>query len=207
VYAGLYCVANADNKIKELTAHLDLSPLLNKQYKDLSAGQKTRVNIAKSLLNDPALLLMDEPTASLDPDIADRVLTFIERIKKERDISLLFTSHNMDEVARICDRVIFLDKGSIVAEDTPVGLTKRVKYAQLRLTFDGSRKPIQTYASEQGLEVEFPRRQVVTCSVEEPQIPKVIFGLSKVGVYMTDIDIKKPDLEDVFLDIARGGEG
>jgi len=205
VFAGLYNVPNPVKRIAELSERLELRGLLNKVYKDLSAGQKTRVNLVKSLLNNPRLLLMDEPTASLDPDIADKALTFIESLRKEHNVSILFTSHNMNEVTRICDRVIFLDKGNIVAEDTPLGLTKLVKFATLRLTFDGNKKPIIEYGAEEGLTLNFPRTQVVEFTIEEQNIPKVIFGLSKKGVYMTDIDTQKPRLEQVFLDIARGG--
>lgn len=206
VFAGLYKVSDARNKINVLSDKLDITAFFDKQYKSLSSGQKTRVNLVKSLLNDPELILMDEPTASLDPDIADRFMSIIEEFRKEKKLAILYTSHDMDEVTRICDRVIFLDHGKIVAEDTPLGLTKRITASNLQITFDGDRNPIQTYLSEMKLSHEFNRRQVVTISLEEKMVPKVIFGLSKVGVWMTDIEIKKPDLEDVFLDIARGGK-
>lgn len=205
VFAGLYEVENSKEKIAHLAKRLEFEDLLDQVYKSLSAGQKTRINIAKALLNDPKLILMDEPTASLDPDIADKVLTFVEELRTEKNTAILFTSHDMDEVARICDRVIFLDHGKIVAEDTPLGLTKRITHATLTLTFDGLQRPIREYLQKNNLQYSFLRRRVVRVELDEDKIPKVIFGLSKVGVYMTDIDIKKPDLEDVFLDIARGG--
>ena len=123
VFAGLYSVKNSSKKINELSEYFDTGDLMNKKYWDLSAGQKTRVNIIKSLLNDPEILLMDEPTASLDPDVADKLLTLIENLKKTKKISILYTSHEMDEVTRICDRVIFISHGKIVAEDTPIFTT------------------------------------------------------------------------------------
>src|SRR3989344_3071658 len=115
VYARLYSVKNPKNRILELIDYMEIRDLLHHQFLGLSAGQKTRVNLVKALINDPELILMDEPTASLDPDIADKTLTFLERMKKEKNLSILYTSYDMSEVTRICDEVIFLDHGKIVA--------------------------------------------------------------------------------------------
>ncbi len=116
VFATLYNVKHADAKIRELLEYFGVGHLIEQRYDSLSAGQRTRVNLAKCFLNEPELILMDEPTASLDPDIVDKVLSMIERLKAERQLSLLFTSHNMQEVERVCDRVIFMSKGQIVKE-------------------------------------------------------------------------------------------
>lgn len=207
VFAHLYSVQSPKKKIMELIDYFDSHDLLNQKYWDLSAGQKTRVNIIKSLLNDPELILMDEPTASLDPDIADKTLTLIEELKKSRNISLLFTSHDMDEIARICDRVIFLDKGKIVAEDTPLNLTKRSGKATLQLTFDGKKREMQQYLKEHHQDFSFINPYIVAIKTEEKLIPKLIFGISNTDLYITDIEVKKPTLEDFFLQIARGTKG
>lgn len=204
VFAGLYELKNPDKKIQELSEKLEIEETLNQQFWTLSSGQRTRVNLVKSLLNEPQLILMDEPTASLDPDIADKVLTLIETLREEKNLSILYTSHNMDEVARVCDRVIFLNHGKIVAMDTPLGLTKRVKNTKVKITFDGKRETVESYLKEKEMGFNFPRKQVVEVVIEEERIPKVLFGLSKTGIWLTDIDIKKPDLEDVFLNFARG---
>ena len=135
VFALLYQVKNPSEKIKKLTKYFEVYELLNIKFRDLSSGQQTRINIVKSLLNDPKILLMDEPTASLDPDIADKLLTFIENLRSEHNIAILYTSHNMHEVTRICNRVIFLDKGKIVAEDTPTGLIKKLDKPNLEHVF------------------------------------------------------------------------
>ena len=167
----------------------------------------TRVNLAKSLINDPQLVLMDEPTASLDPDIADKVLDIIIKLRKEKGVSMLFTSHNMDEVTRICDRVMFLERGNIIAMDTPLGLTKNISKSVMTLTFDASQQEISAYLKkESGIKFTFPRQQVVRIEMPEELIPKVLFGFSKQKIWITDIDIKKPDLEDVFLEVARKGK-
>lgn len=206
VFAGLYKVTDPQKKIKELTAYFEVSQLLPQPYQNLSAGQKTRVNLIKSLLNDPELILMDEPTASLDPDIADKTLSLIEDLRKSRNLSILYTSHNMDEITRICDEVIFLDHGKIVAQDTPLGLTKRISKAQVRLLFDDKKEHIETFLQKHAYSFTFSSKNSVTINTEEKLIPKLIFGISKTGVMITDIEVIKPKLEDVFLQIARKEE-
>lgn len=204
VFAGLYGITKPEKKIQELSEYLDTQDIMSARYQDLSSGQKTRINLIKSLLNDPQLLLMDEPTASLDPDIADKTMSLIEQLKRDRNLSILYTSHDMEEITRICDDVIFLDHGKIVAHDTPLNLTKRVKAAQVRLMFDGSKKEIEKYLSENKQEFKFPANNTVTIDTQERKIPGLIFDISKIGIWITDIEIKKPTLEDVFLQIARG---
>src|ERR1700730_4686771 len=137
VFARLYRVARPEDKIRELGAYFGITDLMGQRFLTLSAGQRTRVNLTKALLNDHEVVLMDEPTASLDPDIADRTLSHIESLRESRDLSIVYTSHQMDEVTRICDEVIFLDRGRIVAQDTPSGLTARIAKERLRVTFEG----------------------------------------------------------------------
>ncbi len=204
VYAKLYGVANPHKKIQELLEYFEVTHIAKELYQNLSAGQKTRINLVKSLLNDPEILLMDEPTASLDPDIADKTLSLIEDLRKTRNLSLLFTSHNMDEVTRICDEVIFLDKGKIFAHDTPLGLTKRIEKAHLRLTYDVGKEKVERYLSDNHHEFSFEAPHIVIIETNEKTVPKIIFGLSQEGIWITDIEVKKPTLEDVFLQIARG---
>jgi ABC-2 type transport system ATP-binding protein len=122
VFAIAYNVKNSSRKISELLDYFGVAHLCNERYQNISAGQRTRVNLAKAFLNDPELVLMDEPTASLDPDIVDKVLGMIEQFKRERQLSILFTSHNMHDVERICDRVIFLSHGKIVQQASPKDL-------------------------------------------------------------------------------------
>lgn len=204
VFSHLYGIENPEPKIKKLFDQFDMNQYANKRYWDLSTGQRTRANFIKALLNDPKIILMDEPTASLDPDIADKTLSYIEMLRKERSITILYTSHNMSEVTRICDRVVFLDKGKIVAQDTPLGLTKRVQEASLRLTFTEGKDKIQDYLTKEKQKFRFDGDHVVYIVGEEKAIPKIIFGLSKIGIWMTDIEVQKPTLEHVFLQIARG---
>jgi len=203
VFANLYLIDEPKKKIMELVEYFEIKDLLDSQYKYLSSGEKTRVNFIKALLNDPKIILMDEPTASLDPDIADKTLSLIEQIKKNKKISILYTSHNMNEIDRICDRVIFLSQGKIVAEDTPLNLTKKIETTTLRLTFDKGKKIIEKYLIANKQEFEFSKDNIVIIKTKEKLVPKLIFGISSEGIWMTDIEIQKPTLEDVFLQISR----
>ena len=114
VYGRMYLVKNLKEKIDQLIEDLNLKTFLNKRTGELSSGQKNRVSLAKSLINDPKILLLDEPTASLDPDTGDYVRSYLEKYKKENDISILLASHNMDEVTRLSDDVLMMKEGQII---------------------------------------------------------------------------------------------
>lgn len=134
-FARLYGIKNIKNKVLELAKFFDIESLLPKKTSSLSTGQLTRLNLTKALLNDPKLLLLDEPTASLDPDIADRMRQLLLKICKEKGVSVLYTSHNMDEVEEICDRVIFISKGKITDDGTPDELIKKYGHNDLNDVF------------------------------------------------------------------------
>jgi len=125
VFAQLYAVADIDQRIASLAGELDLTEFLDRPTGKLSAGQKTRVSLAKALLNRPEVLLLDEPTASLDPDTADWVRGRLERYRIERGATILLASHNMIEVERLCERVIIMKKGRIEDDDAPERLLAR----------------------------------------------------------------------------------
>jgi ABC-2 type transport system ATP-binding protein len=125
VYAHLYGVRRAEARIAELAGQLQLTDLLRRPAGDLSAGQKTRVALAKALINRPELLLLDEPTASLDPDTGDWVRTWLERYRAETGCAILLASHNMAEVERLCDHVIMLRAGRVVDQGSPADLLSR----------------------------------------------------------------------------------
>ena len=125
VFALLYGVSNIDARIDELAHDLDLTHFLDREAGNLSSGQKTRVALAKSLINSPDLLLLDEPTASLDPDTADWIRTRIETYRAKHHASILLASHNMAEVERLCDRVIIMKAGRIADEGSPAELMAR----------------------------------------------------------------------------------
>jgi len=125
VFGMLYGVSDLAARIAQIGAELDLTDLLDRPTGKLSDGQKTRVALAKGLINAPELLLLDEPTASLDPDTADWVRGRLERYRRERNATMLIASHNMAEVERLCDRVIIMKRGHIEDDDTPAKLLAR----------------------------------------------------------------------------------
>jgi ABC-2 type transport system ATP-binding protein len=125
VFARLYGVADVEGRIAEVAESLALVDYLDRQSGKLSAGQKTRVALAKALVNDPEVLLLDEPTASLDPDTADWIRARLETYRRRRGATILLASHNMAEVERLCDRVIMLKQGRIVDDGTPAALLAR----------------------------------------------------------------------------------
>ncbi len=119
VYGKLYSVNNINNRIDYLAETLRLSEFINKKTGELSSGQKNRVSLAKAVVNDPDILLLDEPTASLDPETGDFVRTFIEKISSEKKISILLASHNMNEVKRLCKSILMMKDGKIIDRGTP----------------------------------------------------------------------------------------
>jgi ABC-2 type transport system ATP-binding protein len=125
VYGHLYNVPHLARRIDELAEQFNLGALLKRPAGELSAGQKTRVALAKSLINKPDLLLLDEPTASLDPDTGDFVRTTLERYRHEQNAAILLASHNMAEVERLCDEVLMMKTGRIVDRGTPEALISR----------------------------------------------------------------------------------
>ena len=135
VFGRLYAVKDLRARIDQLTADLDLKDFLDRPSGQLSAGQKTRVSLAKALINNPDLLLLDEPTASLDPDAADWIRRHLENYRKAHGATILLASHNMLEVERLCDRVIILKRGRIEDDDTPSGILARYNRSTLEEVF------------------------------------------------------------------------
>ena len=125
VYGKLYSVSDIKRRIEYLSEKLRLGDLLNKITGELSSGQKNRVSLAKALINEPKVLLLDEPTASLDPEIGDFVRTFLENYKKEKKISILLASHNMNEVTRLCKSTLMMKDGIIIDSGSPEELINK----------------------------------------------------------------------------------
>ena len=125
IYGKLYNIKNLNEHINYLAEKLRLTELLNKVTGELSSGQKNRVSLAKALINNPSVLLLDEPTASLDPETGDFVRTFLENYKKEKKVSILLASHNMDEVTRLCSSIMMMKNGLIIDQGKPDDLIKK----------------------------------------------------------------------------------
>ena len=135
IYGRLYGVNNLTKRIQEISYDLNLDLFLNKKTGELSSGQKNRVSLAKSLINNPKILFLDEPTASLDPDIGDFVRNYIEDYKSKNKVSILLASHNMREVERLCDQVIMMKEGEIVDRGTCQSLIDKHGRNNLEDTF------------------------------------------------------------------------
>ena len=125
IYGRLYDVTNLKQKIDQLIDQLRLAEIINKITGELSSGQKNRVSLAKSIINDPIVLLLDEPTASLDPETGDFVRSFLENYQKEKKTSILLASHNMNEVERLCSSVLMMNKGIIIDKGNPRELIRK----------------------------------------------------------------------------------
>ena len=135
IFARLYGVRDTEKSIDQIANDLDLKKFINKKTGELSSGQKNRVSLAKSLINEPKLLLLDEPTASLDPDIGDFIRGYLENYKRKNNVTILLASHNMSEVERLCDEVIMMKNGGLVDEGTCDQLIKKHGRSNLEETF------------------------------------------------------------------------
>lgn len=203
LFARLYEVPGKQKRIQKLLREFEIEGLYKKEFRMLSAGEKTRLLLAKAFLNYPKIILLDEPTASLDPDIAVKIRQFLKNEKEEYNVSMLFTSHNMDEVEEMCDRVIVLSHGKIIAEDTPVNLVKSIAESEIELLIKKDKeKAIQLFNK---LELPFTKNNVMfTLVIDEKNIAEFLALLTKENIEYEDIGIKKPDLEDYFLNIVEG---
>jgi len=143
VFSRLYGISGRKARIRELLSTFEILEIKDTPTRRLSSGQITRVCLCKALLNNPRILFLDEPTASLDPDIADKTRTLLKKIKVEHGLSILYTSHNMKEMEEMCDRVIFMDKGRIIAAGRPESIIKRFGGRSLEEVFIKIARPGQ----------------------------------------------------------------
>lgn len=203
IYCGLYNVPNPKQRIEELLKLLEVEECADKLFWHLSSGQKTRIILVRALLNKPRMLLMDEPTASLDPDIVNKIIQLIKELQEKEKTTILYTSHNMEEVARLCDQVSFLAKGKIVITDTPTELIKKIGSVSLKIGFEGEQTVIKKFLEEEGYKFHFVTANLVEVDTTETEIPKILFDLKNRQVWIVSIATEKPSLEDVFLHISR----
>lgn len=202
VFALMYEVPNPRGKISEVLRIFRLTSQKDLLTGDLSSGNMARLNLCKAFINQPRVVLLDEPTSSLDPDIADQVRQFIKTSRKNYKTTIFITSHNMAEIEELCDRVIFMNHGKIIAEDTPEGLSKKIKKTRVRFMMkDGKKRTIQ-FAREAGFPVSAEGRFVIV-EVDEEDIAYLLAGLADKGVSYNEISIDKPTLSDFFIEEAR----
>lgn len=189
-------------RFEPLLERFGIGNLINRRVSSLSAGQITRLMLVKAFFIKPKIVLLDEPTASLDPEMSKEICNFILEQKEKESLSILFTSHKMDEVATVCDRVIFLKEGKIVANDLPENLAKSVSRFQVRLIIvDGMKRTVHI-AGEMGLPFTLNHRSI-ELSIDETVIPAFLNRLGKADVAYSGIQIDEPSLEDYFLTLSK----
>jgi ABC-2 type transport system ATP-binding protein len=192
-------------RIKTLLEQFGMEEFTHTRAGKLSAGQLTRVLLVKAFLTNPKILLLDEPTASLDPDIAKEVREFILRQQKERNVSIIITSHNMKEVAEVCDRALVMQRGVIIREDTPKGLAKSVALNTVSLTVLKNIDKAILLSTKNQWHYEATDSHIHV-EMDESAIPSFLKLLTKEEVDYTHIEIKKPTLEDYFLTLTGSGK-
>ncbi len=179
-----------------------LEGLRNKEVGQLSAGQKTRVMLAKAFITKPKVVLLDEPTASLDPDVAEQIRSFILDLRAQHNISVLFTSHNMDEITTMCDRVIVLKHGSIIANAKPETLAASISTTRLQLVVGNGLEKTIALAQTNNLVYTLKDRWI-EIALDERAIAHFLTQLALNDITYTHIAIEKPTLEDYFIHIAK----
>ena len=194
--------AQRAQRIKKMLRFFDIEKFADRQTGSLSAGQATRVMLAKAFLPDPEIVLLDEPTASLDPDIAHEVRQFILTERKNRNISLLITSHNMDEVTELCDRVLVLKNGAIIANNTPEQLAQSIAKVHVHLTMPHVTDQCIAYLRYARHDFNLHDNHIII-ELDEHHIAQFLTELSERKIVYSHISIDKPTLQDYFLSIAK----
>ena len=208
VFGRLYGMPGHARKerTKELLTRFGVWDLRRRTMAGREAGQTTRVMLAKAFLARPRVALLDEPTASLDPDIAHEVRDFVRAQRDEAGVSILYTSHNMDEVAEVCDRVLFLDRGKIAAVGTPEELAASAASTRVRFRVEQGLDHLIHSAEAWSLDVTVDR-QTVEVEIDEHHIAAFLQELARKAVTYTRISVFKPTLEDYFIMLARRRNG
>lgn len=199
----LYDVKNRKSRVDKIVKIFQLADILDQEVMSLSAGQTTRLNIAKAFINFPKVLLLDEPTASLDPEVAAYIREFLTNQRQEFQVSIIITSHNMAEVEELCDRVIFINHGKIIADDTPENLARTIKIAHLRLLVPGKTKKLLFDFCNDALLTYTQDGRYVMIDINEHRIPEFLRDITAMNIHYDEISIERPTLEDYFLEKAK----
>lgn len=200
VFGRLYGLSSQeiDSRSDSLLERFGILEKKKKMVSQLSSGQITRLMLVKAFLVKPRIVLLDEPTASLDPDVAYEVCKFLLEQRDKEGISILFTSHKMDEVAEVCDRVLFLQKGKIIADDVPEKLAKSASNCKVQLLICDGMKRTMSVADRLKLPYSLELR-LIEIQLDESQIAQLLSELAQAGVSYTNVKIVQPTLEDYFL--------
>ena len=206
VYGRIYGVKKIRAKIGELLERFEISDLADTKLQYLSSGQHTRVTLCKGFLNDPELLLLDECTLGLDPDIAEKTRRALQEVQVEKKTTVLFTSHNMSEVEELCGRIAFLSKGEILRTDTAQHIKRLIPQQILEVRFQPG-TDLSQIACHDGLPQAEPGAADslrFTLNDPERQLDPLLRHLTQSGARIADLQLERPTLEDVFIKVARG---
>jgi len=206
VYAYIYGVKNVRSKIDDLLERFEITDLGNKKLQYLSSGQHTRVTLCKGLINDPELLLLDECTVGLDPDIAEKTRRALKDFQRDKHTTILFTSHNMNEVEELCGRIAFLSKGQILRVDTTERLTRLIPQQTLTIRIRPGSPTAPLLHSNALPPVDFVTDSTLRFVLDnaEQQLDTILRQLTRSGATILDVQLARPTLEDVFIKVARG---
>jgi len=206
VYGNIYGVKNLNAKINELLDRFEIVDLANRKLQYLSSGQHTRVTLCKGLINDLELLLLDECTLGLDPDIAEKTRRALQQFQREKQTTIIFTSHNMNEVEELCGRIAFLSKGEILRIDTAAHIKSLIPQQILEIRFQSGTDLNIVRALNGHLHGESTGDLALRFILEDPetQLDALLRQLTQAGGKIADVQITRPTLEDVFIKVARG---
>ncbi len=200
----LYEIQSRKKRISEVVEIFRLGEIFSKRMDTLSAGQLTRVNVAKAFLNSPKVLLLDEPTASLDVEVAKYIRDFLLSEREKSKISIVITSHNMNEVEQLCDRVMVINKGKVVADNTPEQLAGSIKMSHIELLFGKGSTNFEKFCKAGKFSYTFTDKRFVMVDVATDDIPDFLRGLHASHVAYEEISITRPSLEDYFMQVVEG---
>lgn len=198
----LYKIDHRTHRLEKIRSIFRLEKLWDQSIASLSAGQKTRVNLARSMVNFPRLLLLDEPTASLDPEVAEYIREFFSDQRKRFNTSIILTSHNMAEVEALCDRVIVLKDGVLVGNDAPANLARQMENSRLRLRVTRNSTTLKKLVTSHKYK-SIEEDGITTITIKEQALPLFLYELTKANIRYSEISIDKPTLADYFLTIAK----
>ena len=206
IHGMLFSMKRPDirKRATELLNEFGLEDLRKRTFFQLSVGQRTRVMLVKAFLHRPRIVLLDEPTASLDPDVAEDIRKFVLRQRDNDGVSVLVTSHNMQEVTSVCDRVIFLNGGRILANDTPINLAHSVGEVQIVLRAATNLKALEHLASDAGWKYnERYSEDEISVALPEEAISKFLQSVAATNIDYQGTKILYPTLEEFFLKFAK----
>ncbi len=200
--AWLYEIKDRRSRLSQIKDIFRLDKIWHQPFGSLSAGQRTRVNLARSMINFPRILLLDEPTASLDPEVAAYMREFFAEQRSKFKTSIILTSHNMSEVEELCDRVLILKDGKLVGNDTPANLAKKIVHSHLHLRVIRNVELLNKLLAFRKLQYTC-LGQNYQITIKEDLLPLFLFEVTKKNIAYNEISIEKPTLEDYFLKIAK----